>query len=152
MSRIVRWSPFRELDAFQQIADRVFDENLRGTRTVAENSNFALALDVHENDAAYTVSAALAGVAPENINIKFQDDVLSIEAEIPAQVVEAEEGRTLLRERRYGHFSRAIRLAQPVNSDAIDASYENGVLTLTLPKSEAAQPKLITVKTNGSHN
>jgi HSP20 family protein len=89
-------------------------------------------------------------VNPEQINISFQDDVLTISGEIPQPAIaENEQARTLLFERSYGKFSRSIRLAQPIDADHVEASYENGVLTLTLAKAPEAQPRLIPVKTNG---
>lgn len=73
--------------------------------------------------------------------------MLSIEGEIPEEVIEKEGERVIMKERRYGKFSRRIRLPQTVDADKVDAAYQDGVLRLTLPKSEAAQPKRIPVKT-----
>src|SRR5690606_6340704 len=106
----------------------------------------SLALDVDETDKAYTVTTEMPGVKPENIHVNLDGDYLMIEGEIPAQETNEEGTRSLMRERRYGRFTRSIRLPLAVDSDKVEATYEDGVLKLTLPKSEVVQPKQIPVK------
>lgn len=150
MANIIRWNPLREMAAMQNAMDRLFDETWRTWQPVyGETGANALALDVHENDNAYIVTTALPGVQVENVNVKLHNDLLTIEGEIPERTVKKEGERSLMQERYYGRFSRTIRLPQPVNRDKVEANFENGVLTLTLPKSLEAQPRLIPVKTNG---
>lgn len=148
MSRIVRWNPVREMVAMQSALDRLFDEAWRGAS--ANNpegiNSFNLPLDLHESDDAYTIVTEIPGVSVENINIRLDDNTLLIDAEIPEQTIEKEGTRTLVKERRYGKFSRQIRLPYEVNADAVEASFENGVLHLHLPKVPAVQPKQIAVK------
>jgi HSP20 family protein len=145
---IVRWNPVREMAAMQNAIDRMFEESWRSVRpTVAGN---ALPLDVYETDSAYTVYTALPGVTPDQISVSLHDDVLTISGEVAQPVIsEDANARVLLYERSYGKFTRSIRLTQPIDQEHIEAAYENGVLTLTLPKAPEAQPKLIPVKTNG---
>lgn len=117
------------------------------------NSDYALALDVIEREDAYTVVAALPGVNPDDIHIRLHDDVLSISGATNApQINEGE--RAVLRERRYGTYSRSLRFRTPVDGDNIDANYENGMLTLSVPKAASAQPRRIpvTVAHNGNGN
>ncbi len=149
MSKIIRWNPVREMAAMQSAMDRLFDETWRGTRpTVAGNS---LALDVYENDQNYSVYAEIPGMHPDQISISYQDDVLTISGEVEQpKFNESDNSRVLVFERSYGKFSRSIRLAQPIDIDQVDANYENGVLTLTLPKAPEAQPRMIAVKSNGA--
>jgi HSP20 family protein len=109
--------------------------------------NTTLALDVVEHENEYVVSSPIPGVDPENIEVKLDDDVLTISAEVNAENTQ-ENARTLIRERRYGKFSRSLRFGLPVQGEAIDADYVNGVLTVRIPKAEASQPKKITVKYN----
>ncbi|NWF70890.1 MAG: Hsp20/alpha crystallin family protein [Chloroflexi bacterium] len=137
---IVRWNPIREMLAMQSALDRMFDDTRRGLGEAGS----ALALDVHEDDKVFTVVTSLPGVKPENINVSLHEDVLTITGEIPAQT--RENARTLMQERVYGKFTRSLRLPQAVNSGAVEAVFDNGVLTLTLPKTEEAQPKQIPVK------
>jgi HSP20 family protein len=110
------------------------------------NFGSMLALDVHEDEKAYTVSTELPGVKPENIQVRQEGDYLVIEAEIPEQTTERKEAKTLVKERRYGSFSRRLHLPSQIDFNAAEANYNDGVLTLTLPKAPDAQPKLIPVK------
>lgn len=142
MSTIRRWNPLREMAELQ----RAFDERWRQMVNEGDWSDISLALDVHETDTGYVVTTELPGVDVENINIKLDGDVLTIEGEMPEFVVEEQNTRTLLRERRYGKFRRGIRLPQPVNADAVEASFDNGVLHLNLPKVPEVQPRQIAVK------
>ena len=143
MTTVVRWNPVREMAAMQNALDQLFENNWRGTHNSADIG--ALALDVHETDQNYTVSAAVPGVSADAVNISFHDSVLTISGEIPQAT--QENARALMLERGYGKFQRSIRLPQPVDTSAVEANIENGVLTLTLPKTPEAQPRQIPVKT-----
>jgi HSP20 family protein len=148
MSNIIRRSPFREIANMQNVMDRIFEETWRPYFGDGELGGLnSLALDVDETDQNYLVTTEMPGVKAENINVKLDGDYLVIEGEIPEQVTEKKDGtRSLMKERRYGHFSRRVRLPQPVNSDKIEAVYRDGVLNLTLPKTEAVKPKMIPIK------
>ncbi len=147
MSNIVRWNPTDELLNVRQMMDRFFEAPWRSLTNGFDEDR--LALDVHEDDHTYTVTTALPGVNPDDIEVKLENDVLMIAGETHQQRKEEDDNkRVLLQERRYGSFMRRIRLPQPVDADKIEAVVENGVLTLTLPKTEAAQPRKITVKAN----
>ena len=146
---VVRWNPVREMLAMQTALDRMFEDTRRG----GFEGN-ALALDVHEDDKNYHVVTSLPGVKPDNINVSLHEGVLTITGEIPEET--RENTQTLMRERTYGKFTRSIRLPVAVDSNKVEAAFDNGVLTLTLPKTEEAQPKQIPVrvgngKGNGKH-
>lgn len=145
MSRLIRVNPWREMVTMQNALDRMFDEVWRPNEG-AVMSNYSLAIDVDETDAAYTIHADLPGIQEDNIQIRLENDYLTIEAEIPEQVVEKKEAKALIRERRYGKFMRRIQLPQPIDGEQVVAEFENGVLSLTLPKVPEVQPKLIAVK------
>ncbi len=147
MANITRWSPFPEMTAMQKAMDRFFGENWRPFFEEGGWNMNALALDMTEDDNAFTVTTELPGVQPENIQVKLDGDLLTIEGEIPEHVTEKKAERSLMKERRYGRFSRTVRLPQSVDESKVDATFDNGVLKLVLPKSEEAQPKRITVKT-----
>lgn len=159
MSNVIRWNPAREINAMQTFMDRLFDETTRrqGTRLVENNEGAvgALPLDIVENEKTYTVTTSLPGVKADDIKVNLHDDMLTIEAEIPARTAEKTETanghKVLMQERAWGKFSRRVRLPQTVNNEAVEASYENGVLTLSLPKAEHALPRAIPVK-NASSN
>ncbi len=147
MNTITRWNPFRELSAMQSVMDRMFDDAWRGewpNRLVGFESP---ALDIHENDKAYTVVAPLPGINPDQINVRLQNGVLTISGEIQSPEVK-EDSKVVVQERYYGKFSRSVTLPQSVDSDKVEATYENGVLTLNLPKVPEAQPKQIAIKTH----
>lgn len=141
MSTVIRWNPIRELAAMQTAMDRIFDETCRNFNDTAHS----LMLDVRENDGAYTIIANLPGMNPDDININLHDGLLTIVADIPAPAVD-EDTRVLVNERVYGKFARRLNLRQPVDADNIDATYENGVLTLVIPKTPEAQPRQIPVR------
>lgn len=145
MANYVRWNPFREMAAMQSALDRIFEESWRNAYPTGMNN--ALAFDVHETDQAYTIVTAIPGINPDNIDIRYHEGTLSIGAEIAKPEID-ENTNVLLQERAYGTFGRSVTLPQPVNADNAEANYENGVLTLTLPKVEAVQPKQISVKTS----
>ena len=160
-NQITRWNPFREMATMQNAFDRFFEDWRPFTNEwrpffnegLGGSSGNMLAIDAHEDDKQYTITTELPGVQSENISVRQDGDFLLIEANIPDQTTEQqdESKRWLVRERRSGHFSRRIRLPQNVNFDNASADYHDGVLTLTLPKAENAQPRQIPVKSgNGS--
>ena len=153
MSSITRWNPVREFNAMQNFMDRLIEETARPMRGLVESYegvSGSLALDVVEEDKAYTVTTSQPGVKADDIKVNMHDDLLTIEAEIPAKTTEKTEtanGRkVLMQERAWGKFSRSIRLPQNVKNDGVEASFENGVLTLSLPKAEHVLPRTIPVK------
>lgn len=140
---INRWNPMSEMVAMHRTIDSMFDE---AWRPLYDHN---LAMDIDETQTAYTVTAAIPGIEPENINIQMHDRVLTIRGEIRREREETEgddaNKRVIMRERRYGHFSRSVRLAQPVAAESVEATYENGILKLVLPKTDDAQPHRIPI-------
>lgn len=145
MKRIVRWTPTRDISTLWNAFDRMFDDSYMMPTEQAQT--WGLALDVAENDNAYLVKASVPGVNPQDIDVTIEKNVLTISGESRAdETINSEEYR--LRERRFGTFSRSIRLPAEVNADAIEANYEAGVLSLMIPKTEEVRPKRIAVKVN----
>ena len=144
MNNITRWNPFRELSAMQNAMDRMFDDVWRGEWPLSARwaGMESPALDIQENDNAYTVVAPLPGINPDQINVRLQNGVLTISGEIESPKVD-ENSKIVVQERYYGKFSRSVTLPQSVDSDKVEATYENGVLTLNLPKVPEAQPSRI---------
>jgi len=110
----------------------------------SEARGFGLALDVEENADAYIVRANLPGISQDDISVNIHEDVLSISAETAAENRD-ETSKMLIRERRFGKLSRSLRFPSNVDGDAVQASYENGVLSITLPKAEHVKPRQIPV-------
>lgn len=144
MTTVVRWNPFREMAAMQSALDRIFDDSWRSAWSSFGSGN-TLAFDVHETDQAYTAVIALPGLTADQIDVRLEDGTLTVSGEIPQPTV-PENARLLMQERTFGKFCRSIHLPQAVDASNVEASYENGILTLTLPKSPEAQPKQIPVK------
>lgn len=146
MATVVRWKPIHEVANLQNSMERLFGEIWRNP----ENSNgsesvYSLPVDVYESNEAYTVVTALAGVNPDNIDINLHDNVLTVSGEV--NKVELDENtKVRLNERQYGKFSRRVKLPYEVDGDQVDANYENGILTLILPKVPEVQPRTIPVK------
>lgn len=103
-----------------------------------------LPVDVYTTDNEIVVTASVPGVNPDSIDITVEDEVLTIKSEIPARL---ENVNYLFVERFHGSFSRSLKLNVPVNVEDIEATFENGILTLVLPKAEEARPKVIKVQT-----
>jgi|FLYN01.1.fsa_nt_gi HSP20 family protein len=145
MSSIIRWKPFR--DYFNTSLDSFFDDiwsPLVPSSFVGDN---ALALDVRESSNDYTVVTSMPGVKPDDIHVRLDNDVLTISGEVKQS---SGNRRALIQERYYGRFSRSIRLPESVDSKNAEAVYNNGVLTLTLPKAASAKRSWrIPVKTRG---
>ncbi len=142
MSILIRRNPIRDMAAMQSAMDRLFDDAWRG---MADDNERVLAIDVHEADDAYTIMTNVPGVDSENIDITLHDGILTIAAELPK--AQAEDGvRVHVAERVYGQFTRTISLPKAVDSERVEATFDNGVLTLFLPKTAEAQPRQIPIK------
>ena len=145
MNAISRWDPFREMMTLRSTMDRLFESAMLGAPTAA-SEGWSLALDVAESEDAYVVKASVPGINPDDLEITYNNHTLTIRGETKADQ-EYDEGQYHLRERRWGSFARSLSLPTPINSEAIQAACENGVLTLTLPKAEEAKPKRISIQT-----
>jgi len=146
MTTLTRRDPVREMLTLRSAMSRLFDDAFQSLDMQPQtngHSTFALALDVSENDDEYRVQASVPGVAEEDLDITLQNHVLTIAGELKAQ--EQEGVQYHLRERRHGRFSRSITLPSAINADAIAADFENGVLTVHLPKVAEAKPRRIAV-------
>jgi HSP20 family protein len=104
-------------------------------------------MDVYEDDNAYMIHCLLPGIDPNAVNVTVQGNVLTIGGESQRQVREG--AQPLFQEIGYGRFQRQVSLGAPVDVDKAEADYKDGILTITLPKAEAAKPKSIKVHANG---
>lgn len=147
MSTLLRWNPVQEMLQIQNEFDRLFEDSFGRPRlSRVEATNWGLALDVVENEEAFLVKASIPGVNPDDLDITITDNVLTITGELKEDSLN-EGDQYQLRERRFGHFSRSLNLPLPVKNEEIDAVYENGILTLHIPKMEEVKPKRIAIKT-----
>lgn len=146
MTTLTRWEPYRDLQSMRTMMERFFGEPMTGFTGVWPRGEMSLALDVAEEKDAYLVKASVPGVKPEEIDVSMVNNVLTIRGEMKEDQ-EIKEEEYHLRERRYGSFMRSVTLPDSVDAEQIEATYENGVLTLRVPKSEAVKPKKIAVHT-----
>jgi HSP20 family protein len=129
------------------LMDRFFNEPFFSAPQLwsQRGDNVPVPLDVIEEDGQFVVKASMPGVSPDEVEITLTDNVLTIKGETKRES-ESNESNYHVRERQYGSFLRHLTLPMPVNSDEVEATFENGILTLRLPKTEAAKPKRIAVK------
>ncbi len=139
------WDPFREVVSLRDAMNALLQESfVRPTGLFSQDGSAVLPLDVSETDDEFVIKASVPGIRPEDVQITVQGDTLTIRGE--SQSEEEKNGeRWHLRERRHGAFQRSLTLGTPVEADGAQAHYEHGVLTLTLPKAEAAKPRQIKV-------
>jgi len=147
MTELSRWEPFRDIVSLREAMDQLFEESFVRPRgeMLASRTAGALAVDMYETDEAVVVKTATPGVDPEDIDISITGDTLTIRGETKVDK-EIEEENYLCRERRYGAFSRSLAIPVAIEADEAEAEFEDGVLTLTLPKAEEVKPKAIEVK------
>jgi len=137
---IIRWDPFRELTTLQDQFNRLVDQ-VWGTR----QESWLPAVDVFDTKDAVVLKAELAGMNPDDIQIEVEDNVLTIKGERKFEE-KVDDERYYRIERRFGSFQRSLALPQGVKADEITATYEDGILTVTVPKAEEEKPKRIEVK------
>lgn len=146
MNTMIRRNPFGEMARMRNEIDRLFEDAFNApVGNWERNTVWGFPLDVTENEAAFMVKAAVPGMNPDDLDITISDNVLTIKGETHFEETKEDE-KVHLQERRFGSFMRSITLPTPVESDAVEATYENGVLTLSIPKAEAVKPKRIAVK------
>lgn len=145
---LTRRNPFRDLFEMRRTMDRFLEDTLGGSEDYPFTYGMYVPMDVSETDDAYTVKASLPGIKPENIDITYSGNTLTVRGETRSE--EEKEGEKYhVRERRVGSFARSITLPTSVNANNIDARYEDGILTLHLPKAEEAKPKRIQIQAGG---
>jgi HSP20 family protein len=150
MSNLIRWDPFRDMMTLRANMDRLFDSAMFGSgEDWLQTTSWDVSMDLAETDNEYIVKASLPGINPDDLEVTYDNNILTIKGELK-QEKDVEESRYHLRERRYGNFSRSISLPGTINAEEIAASYDSGVLTLSLPKLEEAKPHRIQVQRGGT--
>ena len=140
--RLPALAPWREIDGLENRISRLLGEPFGET----EPFGWTPAVNVVETDAEMTLTAELPGVAPEDVEIELENNVLSIHGEKKVEREEKEEGKVRIYERAYGEFTRSFTLPATVNPEKIAAEFENGVLTVHMPKTAEARGRRIKVE------
>ncbi|HXF86616.1 MAG TPA: Hsp20/alpha crystallin family protein [Anaerolineales bacterium] len=144
MSTIIRWEPAREFMTLREAMNRLFDDAF--TRPLSLNTGWTVpAIDMYQTDNEVVVKAALPGVKADEVQVNIIGDVLTLKGEIKRQD-ETKEKSWHLREQCWGAFERSIVLPTDIVADKAKAEFENGILTITLPKADEVKPKTITIK------
>lgn len=141
---MMRWRPNFDMLRLRDEFDRLFEESFDFPRWRPMEPLGDPAVDVAETDDAYIVKASVPGIKPDDLDISVTGNTLTIKGEVEDEETISEE-QYHIRERRYGSFARTINLPVPVNADSVVATYEDGVLTLTAPKTEDDKRKRITI-------
>lgn len=145
MTVLTRWDPLQEALELRRTMNEFMERSGTGASSLQQ---FDIEMDIYETPDSYEIEAAMPGIKPEDVDITLNNNVLTIRGETTTE--EKEDKNYHLRERRTGSFIRSITLPSLINSDAIDAQFDNGILKLRLPKAEEAKPKHIDIKANGN--
>ena len=147
MSNLTRWQPVREMVTLRDAMDRLFDEAF--TRPWGQVDGWrgfgGPSIDMYETENDVVIKASLPGLKADDVQINVTGEMLTIKGQMKEDA-EVKEKAYHLREQRYGAFERNISLPTLVMSDKAKAEFEDGILTITLPKAEEVKPKTITVK------
>lgn len=146
MANLTRWDPFgeRSFGPLTRSMDDWMNRFLRPRREL-EVGSLDIAVDVTENESAYTVKAEIPGVKKEDINVSIDGNLVSISAEVKREKEEKKGDQVLREERYYGAMSRAFTLPMEVDQAKSEAQYTDGVLSLKLPKKAGSQTKKLEI-------
>lgn len=139
-----RWDPLRDIVNLRETMNSLIEDNVVRPRVDGVELR-DLPLDVQETPDAYLIHAALPGVEPDEVEISVLGETLRLRGEFKDRGP-VDDGRWILRERRFGRFDRSLTFPAPVDSNAAQAEFHAGVLTIHLPKAESERPTTIRVK------
>lgn len=144
---VTGFGPFRDAVSLRQAMDRLFEDSFVRTPTkwvpTQGERYYQLPVDVYATENEIVIQASLPGIAPDEVQINLEGDQLTIRGEMKPPLENVD---YLFQERASGAFQRTLTVNVPVDASKAEAVFENGVLTLTLPKAERIKPKTITVK------
>lgn len=146
-----RWDPLGDIVSLREAMNNLLEESFVRPRGETPGTPAGLAVDVRETNDAYVITASVPGVAASDVDISVLGETLRIRGErhetheTPGEPG-ADAGRWLIRERRFGAFERSITLPSGIKPAGASADFNDGVLTITLPKAEEAKPRSIPVR------
>lgn len=143
---LMRWEPLRDMMTLREAMDRLFEESFvspRGRWESTGETRYGAPMDVYTTDEEVVVTMAVPGVDPDSVDITVEGNTLNVRGEVEGPLENVD---YVLQERPYGTFSRNLRLNVPVDADRAEASFDQGILTLQIPKQEEAKPKTIKIQ------
>ncbi len=143
-NRLTEYSPARQPLSLRGAMDRLLQDAFVPSLAGIDGGQWP-PMDIRETPEAFVVEAAVPGVKPEGVDITVQNQTLTVRGEVKDEA-ETKQGEYLYRERSFGRFSRQVQFPTRVNPDNAEASFENGILRLTVPKAEETKPRRIEVK------
>ena len=146
MSNLTRWEPVRELMTLCDALDRLFVDAFTRPLNVRDGGWSAPAVDMYQTDDEVVVKVALPGFQADEVQINVTNDVLTLRGELKHEEDQKDKAWHI-REHRWSSFERSIALPTAVTADKAVADFENGILTIALPKAEEVKPKTISVRT-----
>ena len=148
MSNLSRWEPTSDFMTLRDAMDRLFDDAFTRPFSLTRNGGStwpAFPIDMYQTNDDVVVQAVVPGFRPGEVYIQVTGNLLTIRGQLK-QEEDKKERAWHLREHRFGSFERSVGLPVPVVPDRASAEFENGILTITLPKAEEVKPKAITIK------
>ncbi len=147
MNAIVKRDPFAGFNGMKRLMDRFWDDPFWGFHgyTSQLRRDNPMPIDVTADEKQVVIQASLPGVKPEDVNVTIEDNRLTIEGQVNS-VEETEKDRYVIRERHSGSFYRSLALPKDLQDDSVEARFENGVLTLTLPRLPEVKPQAKTIE------
>jgi HSP20 family protein len=146
MSMLRRFDPVGEMLSLRDAISQLMADAVVGPAQESTRGTMGMALNLRETDDAYIVEAVLPGLRPDEIDVAIRDNVLVINAESRQENTDTQQGTVHRIERRYGRFSRALTLPSQVDPARVQATLENGILRLQIPKAEQAKPRRIAIQ------
>lgn len=145
MNGMTRYAPAREFSLLRREMDRLFNDFLPNRSSEDDSAVWMPRADLTETEDAFVLALDLPGIPAEQVEVTLEDDTLTVSGERRATFDE-QEGRVHRIERSYGRFFRTLRFATPVEADDVQAHFNDGVLTVRVPKAEASKPRRIEVQ------
>jgi len=148
MTFLTRWDPFREMSSLQSQVNHLFEDFAGRGSDELTTAGFVPAVDVYEDEHQITLKVEVPGIDQKDINISLENNTLTVHGERKFEKEEKEENFHRI-ERRYGSFSRSFTLPNTVDTENVQADYDNGVLRIRLARRAEAKPKQIKIGVGG---
>lgn len=147
MTTLARFDPWREALSLRDAMDRLFEQSFVNPLSLFNTTvpGIMVPMDVYETKNGYNVRVLLPGINPDHLELTVQGETLTIKGEYPQVNEQGKEGGWLVHEIGSGSFQRTITFPKPIDANAIESSYHDGVLTITVPFSEASKPRRISI-------